>query len=333
MPSPKFLGFFRGVVYDYEVFSRAKLQRDLARVERYYRARGYYDAHAMAGLVTFPQPEHVRVDIYVEEGSPIVTQPHKIEGLAELPKPVAEAVVKAANAVLSPGEPFDEDKFEQAENAVHRALTDHGYAYAKARRDALVDVVRHTATAVFTLTPDRPAVFGKITIEGRTAESKTTPIEIPEAPMRRALDIAEGEPYSTKAIEEATRALLDLDVFSAVEITPELADPAPDPRVVPLTVRVEPNRLRETRLGVGSEFDQLKTDIHGLVAWEDRNFLGGLRTFSVELRPGVVLFPTRLDNIVRPTQLLPEERLRLQFRQPGFIEARTNFYARPEFNI
>jgi len=30
---------------------------------------------------------------------------------------------------------------------------------------------------------------------------------------------------------------------------------------------------------------------------------------------------------------LPEERLRLQFRQPVFIEARTNFYARPEFNI
>jgi len=103
--------------------------------------------------------------------------------------------------------------------------------------------------------------------------------------MRRALDIAEGEPYSTKAIEEATRALLDLDVFSAVEITPELADPAPDPRVVPLNVRVEPNRLRETRLGVGSEFDQLKTDIHGLVAWEDRNFLGGLRTSAPSSGP------------------------------------------------
>src|SRR5678816_1159968 len=52
MPSPKFLGLFRGVVYDYELFSRPTLQRDLARVERFYRARGYYDAHATAGLVT-----------------------------------------------------------------------------------------------------------------------------------------------------------------------------------------------------------------------------------------------------------------------------------------
>src|SRR5262249_11496727 len=49
--SPKFLGLFRGTVYDYEIFDRLKLQRDLARVERYYRARGYYGAHARAGRV------------------------------------------------------------------------------------------------------------------------------------------------------------------------------------------------------------------------------------------------------------------------------------------
>src|SRR4051812_9568292 len=45
-PTPKFLGLFRGVIYDYEIFDRLKLQRDLARVERYYRARGFYEAHA-----------------------------------------------------------------------------------------------------------------------------------------------------------------------------------------------------------------------------------------------------------------------------------------------
>ncbi len=61
MPSPKFLGLFRGVVYDYELYNRATLQRDLARVERFYRARGYYDAHATAGLVTRLDSRHVKV--------------------------------------------------------------------------------------------------------------------------------------------------------------------------------------------------------------------------------------------------------------------------------
>ena len=333
MPSPKFLGLFRGVVYDYELFSRPTLQRDLARVERFYRARGYYEAHATAGLVTRLDPKHVRVDIEVEEGPPVLNQPNKIEGIETLPKDIADAAVQAAKNQLPPGEPFDEDKFEKAENDIRRALTDRGYAYAKVKRDALIDIVHHTATPVFTVTPDQPATFGKVTIEGRRADSSSVEIEIPEAPMRRAIDIKEGDPYSTAAIEDATRALLDLEVFSAVEMKPELGDPPPASHVVPVTVRVEPNRLRQIRLGGGVEFDELKTDIHGLAGWEDHNFLGGLRTFSVEFKPGFVLYPLRIDNFVTPTRILPEERLRLQLKQPGFIEARTNFYLRPEFNV
>ena len=29
--------------------------------------------------------------------------------------------------------------------------------------------------------------------------------------------------------------------------------------------------------------------MHGIAGWEDRNFLGGLRRFSVDLHPGLVL--------------------------------------------
>ena len=39
--SSKFLGIFSGVVFEYETFDRHALQRDLARIERYLRARGY----------------------------------------------------------------------------------------------------------------------------------------------------------------------------------------------------------------------------------------------------------------------------------------------------
>jgi outer membrane protein assembly factor BamA len=333
IPTPKFLGLFRGIVYDYELFSRATLQRDLARVERYYRARGYYDAHAVAGLVTRVDDKHVRVEIEVEEGPPVRSSEAKLVGLTGLPPDIADAVRSAAHEYVPPGEPFDEEKFEEAENAVMRALTDSGYAYAKVQRDALVDVVRRTAVPVFTIQPHQTATFGKITIEGRHSDSTFVDLEIPESVIRRTIDIREGAPYSAKAIEDATRALLDLEVFSAVEIEPELPDPPPPSRVVPLKVHLEPNRLRQLRLGGGFEFDQLKTDVHGRVGWEDKNFLGGLRSFRVDFKPGLVFYPLRLDNIVTPTRLLPEERLRVQFKQPGFLEARTNLYVQPEFNI
>src|SRR5688572_11187291 len=46
--SPRFLGMFRGVVLDYELFDPYVLERDLARIERLYRARGFYQARARA---------------------------------------------------------------------------------------------------------------------------------------------------------------------------------------------------------------------------------------------------------------------------------------------
>jgi hypothetical protein len=98
-------------------------------------------------------------------------------------------------------------------------------------------------------------------------------------------------------------------------------------------VTAEPSQLREWTLGGGLEFDQLKTDLHGVIGWEDHDFLGGLRDFRIELKPGVVLYPMRIDNIVAPNSILPEGRLRLQLRQPGFLEARTHLFIRPELNV
>src|SRR6202042_1979794 len=129
-------------------------------------------------------------------------------------------------------------------------------------------------------------------------------------------------------------ALLDLGVFSAVQIVPTLEPPSPD-HVVPLTVKVEPTRLRQVTLGGGVEIDEIKTDLHLVAGWEDHNFLGGLRDFSTTFKPGVVLYPVRINNLKPngPIQPLPEERVKVELRQPGFLEARTTGFVRPEFNI
>ena len=59
-----------------------------------------------------------------------------------------------------------------------------------------------------------------------------------------------------------------------------------------------------------------------------------LRDFSVDFTPGVVLYPTRVDNLVAPDRLFPEEKLRAQLKQPGFLEApRTEGFIRPEYNV
>ncbi len=328
--TPKLLGLFQGVIFEYSLFDRFVLQRDIARVEALYRAKGFYEAHARAGRVFKTKDDHVRVEIVVEEGAPVLVRRVRVVGTEGVDPAIVTAARVAAERGLEAKKPFAQEDFEKTEIAVRRALSDRGYAWATSKGDAAVDLVEHAADVVFAVRAGPRAKFGPVTIQGLG--------DLPEKPVRRALDITPDRPYSEADLEEAQQALLDLGVFAAVKIEPEVDRAPPDPAegelvTVPIKVTVEPSRLRTLRLGGGVEFDALKTDVHGLVGWENRNFFGGLRTFSVSFRPGVVFYPLRVNNITAPTNLLPEERLRLDFRQPGFLEARTSFFVRPELNV
>lgn len=330
--SPKFLGLFRGVVYEYAVFDAATLQRDLARVERYYQGHGFLEAHARTARVIPSGAQHVRVEIVVEEGPSTTNRRVRVDGLEALPAPIGDAARAAANDALPGGARFDEEAYKSAQAALARALTDRGYAYAKVDADAQADLRAHAVDYVFTVRPGPAAVFGPITIAALGHNGREPlPPEIEEAPLRRAMHIRPGTPYSTTRIESATQAVLDLKVFSSAQIVPEL--PEPPGAVVPLTVEVQPTKLRSVRLGVGAELDQIKAEVHGLAGWEDLNFLGDLRDLSVDFKPGAVFYPTRVNNLVSPTAIFPEGRLRAQFRQHGFIEPRTSLFIQPEVNV
>lgn len=321
----KFLGIKQGFLNEYSLFDRNVLQRDLARVEAFYRTKGYYEAHARAGRVHVKDDKHVRVEILVEEGEAIRVRTVRVDGLDQVPKDIADIVRRAVETTLKKDEPFEEEVFDKALEAARRSLTDRGYAYTKAKHDATIDIVEHKVDVVIAVTPGEPCVFGPVTVEGLGP--------LPEKPVRRALDIEEGAPFSEAVLEAAQQAVLDFGVFASVDMNPDLPDPPRPDHVVPIQVKVEASRLRTLRLGGGLEFDFLKSDVHGVFGWENRNFLGGFRTFTVNFKPGVVLYPLRFNNFVAPTHFLPEERLRLEFRQPGFLEARTNLFVRPEFNV
>jgi outer membrane protein insertion porin family/translocation and assembly module TamA len=332
--SAKFLFLFQGIAYDYSVYDESVLQRDMARVERFYRSKGFLEAHARVARVLRVSDRHVRVEIVVDEGRPTLNRNLVVTGQEGLPPDVAAAVVTAARTAIVKGERFDEKKYKDSEGAVKSALTDRGYAYATVDSQAELDVGTDTADYGFRVVPGPRAVFGPITFAGLDPDGDgPRKQEIPEAPLRRAMNLRPGEPYSTAALASATQALLDLEVFSAVEVIPTLPDPPPPDHVVPLTVKVQPTRLRQITLGGGVEIDEIKTDVHLVGGWEDHNFLGGLRDFAVTFKPGAVLYPVRIDNLKGPVKPLPEEWLKTELKQPGFLEARTTGFIRPQFNI
>src|SRR3954471_999426 len=127
--SPKFLGLFRGVVYDYEVFDRYVLERDLQRIERYYRSRGFFWPRVRAGRVFESGPSQVRVEILVEEGPETKVGRVDVHGLESLPPNVVREALSEVAKEERRGKRFEEDAFEVAAEALERALTDNGYAY------------------------------------------------------------------------------------------------------------------------------------------------------------------------------------------------------------
>ena len=282
-------------------------------------------------------PQHVRVEILVEEGPPTLEPQgrHRRSSRAPLQtSPAAVPSVADRQRAAGAGGRFDEEAYKASKDALKRALTDRGYAYAKVTSSATIDLGARAADYLFKVEPGPLAKFGAITIVGLDPDGSTgpRPQEIDEAPLRRAMNITEGETFSTADLDAATQALLDLEVFSAVQIVPDLPEPPPEHPVVPLKVSVEPTKLRQLRLGIGAELDEIKTDVHLIVGWEDHNFLGGLRDLSIDFRPGVVLYPLRIGTLQAPNQPLLEERLKVQFRQPSFLEARTSGFLKPEIN-
>jgi outer membrane translocation and assembly module TamA len=296
-------------------YDRNVLSRDLERVERYYRARGYYEAKVTAARVLEPGANHVRIELRVTPGEPVLVKSVVRTG-ADVRASVVVELIKASR-LLPVNDLFDEAKFDDMKAATLDALRDNGYPYATVDAKAHVDLILHTAEITVSIVPGIRATYGEVRIVGLHA--------IPEAPVRDNLEVAirRGKRYSRSDLADARQALLNLGVFSSVDIHDDLTHP--EQSEVPVQVVLHEGSLHTVRLGGGAELDVLRLNLHLRTGWEHLNFLGGMRDLSLTATPGVDLYPTRLDGSkpLAPTRALLENSIQARFMQPAFIEGRT----------
>jgi outer membrane protein assembly factor BamA len=325
-PSPRFLGLFRGVVYDYEIYDERVLARDLERIERYYRARGHYAARVRAARVERTGPQSVRVSIEVDEGPAFLVRSIHVEGLESLTPAEAASVRGAVRRELGEGEVFDEEAFARATGVLEWSLKNHSFALAKVEKDAAVDVASQKVDVTFQTAPGPRVTVSEVRFEGIG--------DLPEDKLRTIFNVRPGSVYSEDVNDDGRQTLIELGVFSDVDVRPgvEQAPEGARALAMPLVVKVSRARLRTVRLGGGAELDSLRAEVHLVGRWEHRNFFGGLRNLRVELRPELVLYPTRLPGLQAPNAFLPAEQSRVELRQPGFFEARTTGFVRLEGN-
>jgi outer membrane protein insertion porin family/translocation and assembly module TamA len=321
VPSAKFLGIWDGVAFEYEVYDREVLSKDLLRVERYLRARGYYEAKVVAARVIRTDEQHVRVEIRVHEGAQVSVRSIRLGGLETVSVAVAAEALRANP--LRTGRAFDEALYSSSKARILRVLRDSGYAFAKVLGKVQVDVATHSADVEFKISTGPPTTYGEIKIVGLN--------EVPEEQVRRALQLQPGEAFSQSSLEGARRALLSLGVFTSVVVTASHEDAQGS--AVPVHVAVEEAKLRTARFGGGAQLDALQLSNHMTFGWEHRNFLGGLRRLKLDAKPGVIYFPTRLGNLELPDRYLLQHQVKAEFRRPAFLEGRTTGVLTSAFNV
>lgn len=319
--SSKFLALFPGLFFEYETFDRHALQRDLSRIERYLRARGYYDAHVQAARVV-ADGDKVRIYVEVEQGPATTVESLLVFGASE---EVRDAIIADVKKVLPIGAPLDEDKLAESEKVALSALTKRGHAAAKLSRSVEVDLATHKARVTFKVTPGRVVAYGPVKFEGLS--------ELPEDAVRRVFGVEEAQRYDSSQLDEARQALLDLGVFANVEVVVDKEE-GERTGIAPILVKCEESKLRALLLGIGGEFDALKADAHLIGGWQSANFFGGLRRLDVRFKPGIVFYPTRLQTPIRaPETPLYEHRLSATLRQPAFLEKRLTAIGYAEYSI
>lgn len=402
---------FLGIPTTYEVYDPFVVQRDIQRIERYYRARGYFDAHVRDARVVRVSSGKVTVLFELDEGRPTQVSLVRIQRTERLEVAAEQAVAKAAS--VQPGDRFDESRYEEMKSAITRALTDNGYAHGMVEGGfspsdlapaAGVRVLEPGSDEFRAVAPDETTVEshedephaaptptapmggadepvpprrargrrgrqrfgvrvdpahqpGLVATDGtKRASPETVPAraeiylrvvagppctfgavsldgfgELPAAQLRRIIDITPGERFSQAALESARTALLELGLFSTVEVVVDKPDPTV--AVVPVTIKVTRAPLHTLTLGGGAQADVLRTDLHFVAGYEHQNFLGGLRRLTAQVKPGLVLFPTNLQNLLPTERLLPEVKSKAELRQPSFLEHRLNGTLRSEFLI
>ncbi|MBL8600640.1 MAG: BamA/TamA family outer membrane protein [Myxococcales bacterium] len=303
---PRWLRWWRWWWVEPEYFDEGALARDRLRIQRFYQARGFYNAE-IASPAANTSGNQVDVRIAVTEGPPVLVSDVRIRGCEQndpdpLPAWVCRNIVE--RLTLRAGQRFDEESFGTDRNIVQDFVRDAGFAAAVVVPRSVIDPVRNRAYLEYSVLPGERSRFGDVRLfvppRDEPFQTGRLPNGLPVAPIFSALRIRRGEAYSRQRLSEAQQSLFDLGVFGIARI--EEAPRADG--FIDLNVRLSTARLWRFRLGGGFEADNTRNNLHLLVGYEHRNAFGGFRRARLEARPQL-FFPslfTLPDNVdLNPT--------------------------------
>jgi translocation and assembly module TamA len=238
-----------------EVLLERLQERAPREVANALRPFGYYEPKVTTE-VTRSAPPRWKARIRIEPGRPVLMEAVNVEVRGPgLENPAIASL--AQNLPLRAGDRLSHAAYDAIKGSLQRTAATLGYLDAKLlRNELLVDPAKHVATATLVLDTGFRYRFGATSIEQDV---------INDTVLRRFLRYAEESPYDATELLRTQFALDDSQYFSTVEVV--AGEPDRTARVVPVSIRAEPNRRNRYSAGFGYGTD---TKMRGTLTWENR---------------------------------------------------------------
>lgn len=284
-------------------------QSDLRRIERMYRARGFYQAEVTGDEVR-QVDDGVELTAHLREGKPTRVASVRYQGLDGLPSEERAKVL----ADLDLEGVFQEGHWRNAKETVRARLRELGYARARVTGRALVDVDTQTAALLIAADTGPLCSFGDILIESGP-RPRIVPLWIWE---QVRIAIPDGKLFSEAALVEAQRRVFAMGVFSVAKVT--AGEPDPTSHRMPVLVEVREAPLRMLRTGVGIKVDQVRNEARASLEWSHLDFMGGMRKLTARGEAGWAFIPNAYavarNDVAAGARNGPLVRSRLELEQP-----------------
>jgi len=258
-------------------FDPDQLPADSRRVERVYRALGYYEARVVDVRLR-GHDGRMDVTFVVEEGRAMRVGRLALEGLDGLDARALAEVRR--DAALREGDVLTEESYERLKAELGERLRGLGWWGAKVEGQVEVDPRTASAEVVLTARTGARLRVGRLFVGGAQAVSRDRIV--------LASGLSPGDLVTPEALATAQRRVQALGIFTLVQVEPA-AEEAPGRVPVVITVHEAPFIAREVGLGLVTDPTRWVGQVRG--QWQHKNLARGLQQLTLGAGLGYALLP------------------------------------------
>jgi len=281
---------FRTGAFDQDV-----VENDVARIQNYYRDRGYLDARANYVTELSADGQDLTVVFTVEEGTRYSLASVEFHGQANLPEEELSGLIRSVV-----GEPVDRPKIDADAKAIQERYGSLGFIDARVRPVRVFSQTPGLVRLTFEIEEGEQFRVGKVVVRGNTRTKDKV--------VRRALNLYPPDDlFDLTEAKEAERRLVETRIFSSARVIPVGDQPGVRDAVLDV---VESEKAGDFLFGVGvtsnsglvgsvvldmQNFDLFDTPRTWAEFFKLRSFFGGGQRLRIELQPGSTVNRFRID--------------------------------------